>query len=195
VYIVKNVVGALGLAAGDQPAADDDPAFRERDLLANLRQDVPTRLLDGRRDEFRANVAFGEIFLVHIWYSQVAQANSLKLKSALMPDLFFPPPCPSRGNPDLHRVKLIMHHLETVAHEIIQPSHAKAQRAPMPAGPKSRVLGLKSPRKFGSSFAPFALRRSPPYPISRFWEFNFSIFWIISLTNGSALSRDFAASV
>ena len=26
---VENVVGALGLAASDQPAADDDPAFRE----------------------------------------------------------------------------------------------------------------------------------------------------------------------
>ena len=34
--VVEDVVGALGLAAGDQLAADDDPAFGEVDLLANL---------------------------------------------------------------------------------------------------------------------------------------------------------------
>jgi hypothetical protein len=61
--LVKDVVGALGLAAGDQPAADDDPALRKRNLLANLRQDIPTRLLDGGRDELGADVAFRERFL------------------------------------------------------------------------------------------------------------------------------------
>jgi len=52
------------LAAGDQPAADDDPAFGERDLLANLRQDIPARLLDSGRDKLSTDVAFAEVFLV-----------------------------------------------------------------------------------------------------------------------------------
>jgi len=63
-FVVENVVGALGLATGDQPAADDDPAFGERDLLSNLRQDIPARLLDSGRDELSADVAFAEVFLV-----------------------------------------------------------------------------------------------------------------------------------
>ena len=63
--VVENVVGALGLAAGDQLAADDDPAFGERDLLANLGQDIPARLLDGGRDELRADVAFAEVLFIH----------------------------------------------------------------------------------------------------------------------------------
>ena len=62
--VVENVVGALGLAAGDQLAADDDPAFGEIDLFANLRQDIPARLLDGGRDELGADVAFAERLLV-----------------------------------------------------------------------------------------------------------------------------------
>ena len=58
--VVEDVVGALGLAAGDQLAADDDPALGEADLLADLRHLVPARLLDGGRDELGADVAFGE---------------------------------------------------------------------------------------------------------------------------------------
>ena len=34
--VVENIVGTFGFAAGDQPAADDDPAFCKRDLLSNL---------------------------------------------------------------------------------------------------------------------------------------------------------------
>ena len=39
---------------------------------------------------------------------------------ALMPNLFTNPPCPAGRNSNLHRVKLIVHDLEAVAHEIIQ---------------------------------------------------------------------------
>jgi hypothetical protein len=46
-FIVEDVVGELGLAARDQPAADNDPAFGKEDLLANLGQNIPTRSLDG----------------------------------------------------------------------------------------------------------------------------------------------------
>ena len=40
--VIKDVVGALRLAAGDQLAADDDPALGEADLLANLRHAHPS---------------------------------------------------------------------------------------------------------------------------------------------------------
>jgi len=62
---VENVVGALGFAPRHQPAPHDDPSLRERDFFANLRQGVPARLADGGGDEFRADVALGEIFLAH----------------------------------------------------------------------------------------------------------------------------------
>ncbi len=39
--VVEDVVGPLGLAAGDQLAADDDAALGEADLLADLRHLVP----------------------------------------------------------------------------------------------------------------------------------------------------------
>ena len=63
--VVENVVGPLGLAARDQLAAHDDPALGEIDLLANLHHLVPPGALDGRQDELRADVAFGEASLVH----------------------------------------------------------------------------------------------------------------------------------
>ena len=43
--VVEDVVGALGLAARDQLAADDDAALGEADFLADLRHLVPARLL------------------------------------------------------------------------------------------------------------------------------------------------------
>jgi hypothetical protein len=63
--ILRKNIGALGLAARDQLAADDDPAFREADFLTNLRHLIPPGPLDGRRDELRADVAFAEGGLVH----------------------------------------------------------------------------------------------------------------------------------
>ena len=47
---------------------------------------------------------------------------------ALVPDLLSHPPGPTGGDTDLYCVKLIMHHPEAVAHEIVQSPHAKAQR-------------------------------------------------------------------
>ncbi len=63
--VVEDVVGALGLASDDELSANDDAAFREADLLANLRHHVPARLFDGRCDELRADIAFAEVLLVH----------------------------------------------------------------------------------------------------------------------------------
>ena len=63
--VVEDVVGALGLAAGDHLAANDDPALGEVDLLANLRHDIPARLLHGGRDELGADVALAEVFFIH----------------------------------------------------------------------------------------------------------------------------------
>ena len=46
--VVEDVVGPLGLAAGDQLAAHDDAALGEADLLADLRGFIPAGL-DARR--------------------------------------------------------------------------------------------------------------------------------------------------
>ena len=58
--VVEDVVGALGLAARDQLAANDDAALGEADLLADLQHLIPARLLHGGRDELGADVAFAE---------------------------------------------------------------------------------------------------------------------------------------
>ena len=42
--VVEDVVGSLGLAPGDELAADDDPALGEADLLADLQHLIPARL-------------------------------------------------------------------------------------------------------------------------------------------------------
>lgn len=47
---------------------------------------------------------------------------------ALVPDLFSHPPGPPGRDSDFHGMEIIMHNLKTVAHEIIQSSHAKAPR-------------------------------------------------------------------
>ena len=56
--VVQDVVGALGLAACDQLAADDDAALGEAYLLADLEHFVPARATEGGGDEFGADVAF-----------------------------------------------------------------------------------------------------------------------------------------
>ena len=63
--VIEDVVGALGFAAGDEPAPDDDPALGEADFLADLGELVPAGLLQGRGDELGADVALAEGFLVH----------------------------------------------------------------------------------------------------------------------------------
>jgi len=63
--VVEDEVRELPLAARDEPPADDDPALGEVHVLADLRHLVPSRPLDGRQDELRADVAFAELLLVH----------------------------------------------------------------------------------------------------------------------------------
>jgi hypothetical protein len=56
--VIENVVGALGLAARDQLAAHDDPAFGEANFLADLQHLVPPSPSQGGRDELGADVTF-----------------------------------------------------------------------------------------------------------------------------------------
>ena len=64
-FVIKNVVGALGFAAGNELAPDNDAAFGEVDLFANLHHPVPARAFDGGAYELGADIALAEIFLVH----------------------------------------------------------------------------------------------------------------------------------
>jgi len=61
---VEDVVGKLGFPPTNRLALDDDSTLREIDFLADLGVNVPSRLLDSRRDVLGANVAFAERFLV-----------------------------------------------------------------------------------------------------------------------------------
>ena len=63
--VVKDIVGSLPLAAGDQLPPHDDTALREAHLLADLRQLVPTRPMKGGRDELGANITFRETAHIH----------------------------------------------------------------------------------------------------------------------------------
>ena len=63
--VIKDVIGALGFAAGNELAANDDAALGEGDLLADLHHPVPARAFHGGADELGADVALAEVFLVH----------------------------------------------------------------------------------------------------------------------------------
>jgi hypothetical protein len=63
--VVEDVVGALGFPAGDQLAANDDPAFGETHLFADLRHLVPASQFHGGSDVLGTNVALAEVLLVH----------------------------------------------------------------------------------------------------------------------------------
>ena len=63
--VIKDVVGTLGLAAGDKLSSNDDSAVGEGDLFANLKHLVPAGLRDGGADELGTDVAFAEVLLVH----------------------------------------------------------------------------------------------------------------------------------
>ena len=63
--VVKDVIGALGFAARNKLAPDDDASLGEIDLLADLHHPVPARAFDGGAYELGADVALAEIFLVH----------------------------------------------------------------------------------------------------------------------------------
>ena len=63
--VVKNVVGPLSLAACMDLSPHINPAIGEIDLTADLEILVPAGTDDVRSNELSANVAFGEVFLVH----------------------------------------------------------------------------------------------------------------------------------
>ena len=63
--VIKDIIGALGLPAGNEFSADDDAPFGKSDLLADLHHPVPARALDGGTDEFGTDVAFAEVFPVY----------------------------------------------------------------------------------------------------------------------------------
>jgi hypothetical protein len=62
---IEDIIGAFGLAAADQPSADDDAALGEADLFADLLHLVPTGPPQSGRDELGADVAFAEASIVH----------------------------------------------------------------------------------------------------------------------------------
>ena len=63
--VLEDVVGPLARAPANQVAAHDDAAPGEAHLLADLRHLVPPGPAQGGRDELGADVAFGEVLLVH----------------------------------------------------------------------------------------------------------------------------------
>jgi len=64
-FVIKDIIGALGLPAGNEFSADDDAPFGKSDFLADLHHPVPARALDGGTDEFGADVAFAQVSLVY----------------------------------------------------------------------------------------------------------------------------------
>lgn len=68
--VVENVVGAFGLLAGDEVAPDDDSPFGKPDLLAKLRQLIPSSPLHRRRDELGADVALAKRFLIEFRHKE-----------------------------------------------------------------------------------------------------------------------------
>lgn len=77
-FVVKDVVSALGLAAGNELSPDDDAAFGEVDLFADLHHPVPARALYGWADELGADIALAEVFLVHTDSIQPRSLQSLR---------------------------------------------------------------------------------------------------------------------
>jgi hypothetical protein len=75
--VIKDVIGALGFAARNELAPDNDASLGEIDLLADLHHPVPARAFDGGADELGADIALAEVFLVHaVIYLFHAQASS-----------------------------------------------------------------------------------------------------------------------
>jgi hypothetical protein len=63
--VIKNVIGALRLAAGYELATYNDPALGKTNLFTNLPLDIPTGVDDCGRNILRANVAFAEVSFIH----------------------------------------------------------------------------------------------------------------------------------
>jgi hypothetical protein len=63
--VIKDVIGVLGFAAGDELSSDDDASLGKVDLLAYLHHPFPTRSFHCEADELGADIALAEVFLVH----------------------------------------------------------------------------------------------------------------------------------
>src|ERR1019366_10159432 len=63
--VIKDVIGALGSATGNELSPDDDTSLGESDLLANLHHPVPARAFHCGAYELGADIALAEVFLVH----------------------------------------------------------------------------------------------------------------------------------
>src|ERR1019366_7639323 len=55
--VVKDVIGALGFATGDELPSDDDASLSESDLFTDLHHPVPTGAFDGGAYELGADIA------------------------------------------------------------------------------------------------------------------------------------------
>ena len=63
--VIKDVIGALGFATGDELSPDDDASLGKGDLLADLHHPVPARAFHSGANELGADVALAEVFFVH----------------------------------------------------------------------------------------------------------------------------------
>jgi hypothetical protein len=63
--VIKDVIGPLGLATGNELSPNDDAALGEGDLLADLHHPVPPRALHCGAYELGADIALAQVFLVH----------------------------------------------------------------------------------------------------------------------------------
>ena len=64
--VIKDVIGAFGLAAGNELSPDDDASLGESDLLTDLHHPVPPRSFHRGANELGADIALAEVFLVHV---------------------------------------------------------------------------------------------------------------------------------
>jgi len=76
--VVKDVIGALGFAARNKLAPDNDASLGEINLLADLHHPVPARAFHCGADELGADVALAEVFLIHavicLFHAQASSA-------------------------------------------------------------------------------------------------------------------------
>jgi hypothetical protein len=60
VFVVEDIISALGFAARDELTSNYYAALGEADFFSDLRELIPARPLQGGRNELRANVAFAQ---------------------------------------------------------------------------------------------------------------------------------------
>jgi len=89
-FVVQEVIGAFGLAAGGEFAADNDTAFGKGDFLTDLIHQVPIGTGERRGDELRADVAFAETLFItpgHISRWAHRDANSSPQAGRIMAEM------------------------------------------------------------------------------------------------------------